>query len=135
MLTNSAYDLNTPGSGVQEGNGLGELVADAFLWAVSKLEGGLRREPPVTVTADGVLRAPLYAGPITTSQAFDVLSMGVGTDGTSGYPLVSCYLTGKGTEGGAGGRCLGDASLCPRPSSICPVCSIPSTPTGCFSTG
>lgn len=67
---------------------------DAFYWAVEQAEGGLE-EPLVTVTADGVLRAPLYAGPITTAQAFDVLSMGIGTDGTSGYPLVSVYLTGK----------------------------------------
>ena len=35
------------------------------------------------------------AGDITVSQAFDVLSMGVGEDGTSGFPLVTCYLTGK----------------------------------------
>jgi hypothetical protein len=42
-----------------------------------------------------VLRAPLYGGEITVSEAFDVLSMGVGNDGTSGFPLVSCYLTGK----------------------------------------
>ena len=94
VLTDSAYDLSTPVSGVQQGNALGELAADAFYWAVEQAEGGLE-EPLVTVTADGVLRAPLYAGPITTAQAFDVLSMGIGTDGTSGYPLVSVYLTGK----------------------------------------
>ena len=28
-------------------------------------------------------------------MAFDVLSMGVGEDGTSGFPLVAVYLTGK----------------------------------------
>ncbi len=42
-----------------------------------------------------MLRADLPAGDITVSQAFDVLSMGVGEDGTSGFPLVTCYLTGK----------------------------------------
>jgi hypothetical protein len=42
-----------------------------------------------------VLRASLPAGDITVSQAFDVLSMGVGSDGTSGFPLVAVYLTGK----------------------------------------
>ena len=51
--------------------------------------------PTVAVTADGVLRAPLYAGELTTSMAFDVLSMGVGEAGSAGFPLVSCYLTGK----------------------------------------
>lgn len=51
--------------------------------------------PVIAVTADGVLRAPLPAGDLTTSMAFDVLSLGVGEDGTSGYPLVSVWLTGK----------------------------------------
>ena len=95
VLTTADFDLSTPESGVQEGNGLGELVADAYLWAVENLEADSPDVETVTVTAAGVLRVPLYAGDITASQAFDVLSMGVGTDGTSGYPLVSCYLTGK----------------------------------------
>ena len=93
-LTTAGFDLPTPDSGVQEGNALGELVADSYLWAVENL-ADVPQETTVTVTADGVLRAPLHAGEITASMAFDVLSMGVGTDGTSGYPLVSCYLTGK----------------------------------------
>ena len=94
VLTTSGFSLDTPASGVQEGNALGELVADAFLWTMEELD--LAGDGPlVAVTADGVLRAPLPAGELTTSQAFDVLSMGVGEDGTSGYPLVSCYLTGE----------------------------------------
>ena len=94
-LTTAGFTLSDPVSGVQEGNALGELVADAYLWAVENLEADGPDVETVTVTADGVLRAPLYPGEITVSQAFDVLSMGVGEDGTSGYPLVSCYLTGK----------------------------------------
>ena len=94
VLTTSGFSLDTPASGVQAGNALGELVADAFLWTMEELD--LAGDGPlVAVTADGVLRAPLPAGELTTSQAFDVLSMGVGEDGTSGYPLVSCYLTGE----------------------------------------
>jgi len=95
VLTRSAFDMKTPKSGVQEGNALGELVSDSFLWAVKNLEADAPVVPTVTVTADGVLRANLPTGPITTSMAFDVLSMGVGSDGTSGYPLVGVYLTGK----------------------------------------
>ena len=94
VLTESAFPLDTPQSGVQEGNALGELVSDAFLWAAANLEGDAPETETVAVTADGVLRAPLAAGPLTASQAFDVLSMGVGEDGTSGYPLVGVYLTG-----------------------------------------
>ena len=95
VLTTADFDLNTPASGVQQGNNLGELVADSFLWAVENLEANAPDVPTVSVTADGVLRADLAKGPIATSQAFDVLSMGVGSDGTSGFPLVGVYLTGK----------------------------------------
>lgn len=95
-LARSDFGLPLPRSGVQEGNALGELVADAFLYAASAADqtAGLTSPPTVAVTADGVLRAPLAAGDITVSQAFDVLSMGVGSDGTSGFPLVAVYLTG-----------------------------------------
>ena len=95
VLTTTSFDLNTPVSGVQENNGLGSLVADAFRWAAQTLTAEPYEGHTVAVTADGVLRAPLWTGEITTSQAFDVLSMGVGADGTSGFPLVAVYLTGK----------------------------------------
>ena len=94
-LTRTDFDLPTPVSGVQSGNALGDLVADSFLWAAKNLEADSPDVPTVTVTADGVLRATLATGEITTSMAFDVLSMGVGSDGTSGFPLVGVYLTGK----------------------------------------
>ncbi len=95
VLTRTDFDLPTPESGVQSGNALGELVADSFLWAVNNLEKDAPDVPTITVTADGVLRAPIATGEITTSMAFDVLSMGVGNDDTSGFPLVGVYLTGK----------------------------------------
>ena len=37
VLTTTSFDLNTPVSGVQENNGLGSLVADAFRWAAQTL--------------------------------------------------------------------------------------------------
>ena len=95
VLTTTEFDLLTPTSGIQAGNTLGELVADSFLWAVENLEADAPDVPTISVTADGVLRAPLYSGELTPTQAFDVLSMGVGVDGTSGFPLVGVYLTGK----------------------------------------
>ena len=94
-LTRLSFDLPAPESGVQSGSALGELTADAYLWAAEHLAGVEPGTPTVAVTADGVLRAPLYAGELTTSMAFDVLSMGVGEAGSAGFPLVSCYLTGK----------------------------------------
>lgn len=96
LLTHSDYDLNTPASAVQKNNGLGTLVSDAFLWADRTLNAAYADSPhTVSVTADGVLRANLPAGDLTAAMAFDVLSMGVGEDGTSGFPLVAVYLTGK----------------------------------------
>ena len=96
VLTHSDYDLNTPASAVQENNGLGTLVSDAFLWADRTLNAAYADSPhTVSVTADGVLRANLPAGDLTVAMAFDVLSMGVGEDGTSSFPLVAVYLTGK----------------------------------------
>lgn len=96
VLTRSDYDLNTPASAVQENNGLGTLVSDAFLWADCTLNAAYADSPhTVSVTADGVLRASLPAGDLTVAMAFDVLPMGVGEDGTSGFPLVAVYLTGK----------------------------------------
>ena len=94
-LTRLSFDLPAPESGVQSGSALGELTADAYLWAAEHLAGVEPGTPTVAVTADGVLRAPLYAGELTTSMAFVVLSMGVGEAGSAGFPLVSCYLTGK----------------------------------------
>ena len=96
VLTHTDYDLTTPASAVQENNGLGTLVSDAFLWADRTLDAAYADSPhTVSVTADGVLRANLPAGDLTVAMAFDVLSMGVGEDGTSGFPLVAVYLTGK----------------------------------------
>ena len=95
VLTHSDFAMSTPTGGVQENNAIGALVADAFQWAAQNLQADPYDGLTITVTADGVLRAPLPAGDITTSMAFDVLSMGVGEDGTSGFPLVDVYLTGK----------------------------------------
>ena len=67
VLTTTSFDLDTPVSGVQENNGLGSLVADAFRWAAQTLTAEPYEGQTVAVTADGVLRAPLRTGEITTS--------------------------------------------------------------------
>ena len=95
VFTTSDYDLPKPQNKDRVDNALGNLVADAYHWASTTLVEDAPDVETVAVVADGVLRASLYKGNITTSQAFDVLSMGVGEDGKSGYPLVSCYLTSK----------------------------------------
>lgn len=133
-LTRLSFDLPAPESGVPVGQRSGG--ADGGRLSVGRGASGGRGAgtPTVAVTADGVLRAPLYAGELTTSMAFDVLSMGVGEAGSAGFPLVSCYLTGKELRAVA----EVDASvtpLMPAAQLYTAGCPIPSTPTGCPSTG
>lgn len=73
----------------------GDLIGSSYIAAVKKLEGEDYAPVAFAVAPDGVIRGNVQAGNITASQAFDILSLGVGADGTPGYPLVSVYLTGK----------------------------------------
>ena len=47
------------------------------------------------VVAAGVIRESFSAGEITTSDVFNVSSLGSGADGTPGYPLISVWVTGR----------------------------------------
>nr|WP_326185531.1 bifunctional metallophosphatase/5'-nucleotidase [uncultured Oscillibacter sp.] len=72
----------------------GNLIGDAYIRAIQRLEGPDYAPVDFAVAPDGVIRDALRAGEVTTAQAFDVLSLGSGADGTPAYPLVSVYLTG-----------------------------------------
>lgn len=61
----------------------------------NRAEGEDYRTVDFAVVAAGVVRASFAAGEITTSDAFNVSSLGSGADGTPGYPLVSVWLTGR----------------------------------------
>lgn len=73
----------------------GNLIGDAYISAVERLEGDQYRSVDFAVVPSGVIRDYLHQGPVTTAQAFDILSLGSGADGTPTYPLVSVYLTGQ----------------------------------------
>ncbi len=73
----------------------GNLIGDAYIAAVRELEGDGYVPVDFAVAPEGVIRDAFRAGPVTTAQAFDVLSLGSGADGTPTYPLVSVYLTGR----------------------------------------
>ena len=47
------------------------------------------------VVAAGVIRESFSAGEITTSDVFNVSSLGSRADGTPGYPLISVWVTGR----------------------------------------
>lgn len=73
----------------------GNLIGDAYIAAVRGVEGGDYVPVDFAVVPRGVIRDHLRQGEVTTSHAFDILSLGSGADGSPGYPLVSVYLTGK----------------------------------------
>lgn len=75
-------------------SGLGDLVTDAFRYAVKKIEGDGYREIALVFEGFGQLRAPLPKGTITVNDAFAVLALGRGLDNLAGYPLVTCWLWG-----------------------------------------
>ena len=79
----------------QEGDGLGNLIADSYVFAVKEAEGADYVPVDFAVVAQGVIRASLPQGDITVSDAFQVSSLGIGADGTPGYPLISVWLTGQ----------------------------------------
>jgi len=49
----------------------------------------------VSVVPVGIIRASFNQGPLTISDIYEVMSLGMGADGIPGYPLASVYLTGK----------------------------------------
>lgn len=74
---------------------LGDLIADSYVYTVQSLEGESGEPVDVAVVPYGVIRGSFGEGPITTADAYNVLSLGIGPDGLAGYPLVSVYLSGE----------------------------------------
>ncbi|MEG2679622.1 MAG: 5'-nucleotidase C-terminal domain-containing protein, partial [Oscillospiraceae bacterium] len=93
----------------QEDDPLGTLVADSYLRAVQEAEGDSYEPIDVAVVNAGVIRASISRGNVTVSDAFAISALGVGADGTPGYPLISAYLTGKELKD----ACEVDASVTP----------------------
>ena len=82
--------------GLEQGEDtLGNLLADSYIHAVKKAEGDKYEEVAVAVVPAGVIRASIPMGEVTVSDAFNILSLGMGADGSAVYPLVSAYLTGS----------------------------------------
>ncbi len=94
FIAYSPYDFPRTG-GKQVDKALGNLIADAYRYAVEQVEGKDGEYITFALNAAGVIRGTFSKGNITTSDVFNVLSLGVGADGTPGYPLISVYVTGK----------------------------------------
>ena len=74
---------------------LGNLITDAYIFAVKRAEAEKYEEIAAAVVPRGVIRGSLVAGDITVSDVFQMSSLGIGKDKIPGYPLVSIYLTGE----------------------------------------
>jgi len=81
-------------SKVQGEDSLGNLISDAFIYAVKEAEGDDYENVDVAVVPSGVVRGSFGQGEITVSNAYNVSSLGIGPDKIPGYPVVSIYLTG-----------------------------------------
>lgn len=73
---------------------LGNLVTDAYRFAVERAEGG-RRHIDVAVDVLGCIRSSLYRGDIRVADVFKTASLGPVQYGYCGNTIVVVYLTGR----------------------------------------
>ena len=74
--------------------GLGTLIADSYVREAQAKAPDPESLTTIGVTANGLIRDSITAGPVTTADTFQILSLGRGADGSLGYPLAAFYLTG-----------------------------------------
>lgn len=74
---------------------LGNIMSDAFVYAVEHADGYDGNPVDVAVVPSGCVRDTYGIGDITVESVFNSYSLGIGADGVPGYPLISVYLTGK----------------------------------------
>ena len=75
--------------------GIGNMITDAYRYAIAEAEGSRYDHVHAVVEPLGHIRSSLLKGKITVADLFRVLSLGLGQDGTPGYPLLTAYLTGR----------------------------------------
>lgn len=88
---------------------LGNLISDAYIYAVKQAEGPNYRPVAAAIVPEGTIRSSIIKGNITVADAYNISSLGIGPDKKSGYPLISVYLTGKELKT----ACEVDASITP----------------------
>ena len=74
---------------------LGDIISDAYIYAVENSEYYDGDPVDVAVVPSGTVRDTYTKGDITVEDVFNSFSLGIGKDGVAGYPLISAYLTGK----------------------------------------
>ncbi|MDD4691102.1 MAG: bifunctional UDP-sugar hydrolase/5'-nucleotidase [Eubacterium aggregans] len=93
VLAISNINFNSSEDALQNfgNNNIGDLVTDSQLYYAK--QNGI--DATIAVTCAGLIRDTIYKGDLTTSQVFNIQSLGESTDGSTGYPLVDFYLYGS----------------------------------------
>lgn len=77
----------------QYGNSdIANFVTDAYSYSVGQWDDS--DSTPIGITAAGLIRNTIVKGDITFSDAFSIASVGTGSDGSIGSPMLEGYLTG-----------------------------------------
>lgn len=87
-------DLNDLLNSHEEQN-MGSILADSYAYGVEHTADYDGIPVDVTIVPAGLIRDTFAVGDITVENVFNAFSLGIGEDGTYGYPLVSMYLSGK----------------------------------------
>lgn len=74
---------------------LGDIMSDSYIYSVEHSEDYNRTPVDVAVVPSGCVRDTYTKGDITVEDVYNSFSLGIGTDGLAGYPLIDVYLTGK----------------------------------------
>ena len=74
---------------------LGDIMSDAYVYAVENSEYYDGNPVDVAVVPSGTVRDTYTKGDITVEDVYNSFSLGIGRDGVAGYPLINAYLTGK----------------------------------------
>ena len=71
---------------------MGDLIADSYMYE-SRKQG--IDDIDVALVGLGTIRNTFSEGEITTADAFESCSLGVGKDGSVGHPIIGVYVSGK----------------------------------------
>ena len=80
---------------------LGNLIADSIRWYVDKYDSDPNdpdSKVDIGVISNGVIRDNILVGEtgkVAVCDAFRAIPLGIGMDGTMGYPLISIYVYGS----------------------------------------
>jgi 5'-nucleotidase/UDP-sugar diphosphatase len=94
IIAHTAFDLTI----AEEESNLGNLIADSLRWYVNQRDFD-PKEPKTKVVAamasNGLIRDELLrgkTGALAVTDVFAAIPLGIGSDDTMGYPLISCYF-------------------------------------------